>query len=77
MRREFSAGGVVVRRGSDGTWVAAIRPQGKPEGHWVLPKGALGSQMLRKLKVYSGPDHPHSAQQPAPLDLSDARYVPA
>jgi large subunit ribosomal protein L13 len=43
----------------------------------MLPKGALGSQMLRKLKVYSGPDHPHSAQQPAPLDLSDARYVPA
>src|SRR6266508_7045502 len=28
----------------------------------MLPKGALGSQMLRKLKVYSGPDHPHSAQ---------------
>jgi len=43
----------------------------------MLPKGPLGSQMLRKLKVYSGPDHPHSAQQPAPLDLSDARYVPA
>ena len=43
----------------------------------MLPKGALGSQMLRKLKVYSGPDHPHSAQQPATLDLSDARYVPA
>jgi 8-oxo-dGTP pyrophosphatase MutT (NUDIX family) len=41
MRREFSAGGVVVRHGTDGTWLAAIRPQGKPEGHWVLPKGAL------------------------------------
>jgi large subunit ribosomal protein L13 len=43
----------------------------------MLPKGALGSQMLRKLKVYSGPDHPHSAQQPVALDLSDARYEPA
>ena len=43
----------------------------------MLPKGALGSQMLRKLKVYAGPDHPHSAQQPVELDLSDARYEPA
>src|SRR3954463_12863361 len=41
MRREFSAGGVVVRRAEGRDWVAAIRPQGKPAGHWVLPKGAL------------------------------------
>jgi 8-oxo-dGTP pyrophosphatase MutT (NUDIX family) len=41
MRREFSAGGVVVRRADGRDWVAAIRPQGKPAGHWVLPKGAL------------------------------------
>src|SRR4051812_46400 len=41
MRREFSAGGVVVRRDDTGEWIAAIRPQGKPAGHWVLPKGAL------------------------------------
>ncbi len=33
----------------------------------MLPKGALGAQMLRKLKVYSGPTHPHSAQTPRPL----------
>ena len=39
MRREFSAGGVVVRR-LRGEWVlAAIRPAGKPKGLWVLPKG--------------------------------------
>jgi large subunit ribosomal protein L13 len=43
----------------------------------MLPKGPLGSQMLRKLKVYAGPNHPHGAQQPAALDLSDARYEPA
>lgn len=36
----------------------------------MLPKGALGRQMLKKLKVYAGPDHPHEAQQPEPLDLS-------
>jgi 8-oxo-dGTP pyrophosphatase MutT (NUDIX family) len=41
MRREFSAGGVVVRR-LHGRWMcAAIRPQGKPEGVWALPKGLI------------------------------------
>jgi 8-oxo-dGTP pyrophosphatase MutT (NUDIX family) len=43
MRREFSAGGVVVRR-LRGRWVvAAIRPRGKPEGTWALPKGLIGA----------------------------------
>jgi 8-oxo-dGTP pyrophosphatase MutT (NUDIX family) len=42
MRREFSAGGVLVRR-MRGSWrVAAIRPGGKPEGTWALPKGLIG-----------------------------------
>jgi 8-oxo-dGTP pyrophosphatase MutT (NUDIX family) len=41
VRREFSAGGVLVRR-LRGEWVlAAIRPAGKPQGVWVLPKGRL------------------------------------
>ncbi len=35
----------------------------------MLPKGPLGRQMLRKLKVYAGPDHPHKAQQPKPLQV--------
>jgi large subunit ribosomal protein L13 len=39
----------------------------------MLPKGPLGRQMITKLKVYAGPDHPHSAQTPQPLDLSAAR----
>lgn len=39
----------------------------------MLPKGPLGRSMLRKLKVYSGPDHPHAAQQPEPLVLSHAQ----
>jgi large subunit ribosomal protein L13 len=30
----------------------------------MLPKGPLGRKLLKKLKVYSGPDHPHEAQQP-------------
>jgi len=42
MRREFSAGGVVVRR-LRGEWAfAAIRPGGKPPGTWALPKGQIG-----------------------------------
>jgi 8-oxo-dGTP pyrophosphatase MutT (NUDIX family) len=42
MRREFSAGGVVVRR-LRGRWMlAAIRPGGKPVGVWALPKGLVG-----------------------------------
>ncbi len=39
----------------------------------MLPRGPLGSQMLRKLKVYAGPTHPHSAQLPQALDLAGAR----
>lgn len=35
----------------------------------MLPKNKLGRQMLKKLKVYAGPDHPHSAQQPKQLAL--------
>jgi large subunit ribosomal protein L13 len=41
----------------------------------MLPRNRLGRQMLRKLKVYAGPQHPHAAQTPAPLDISHARYV--
>jgi ADP-ribose pyrophosphatase YjhB (NUDIX family) len=41
MPQEFSAGGVLVRRMSGRWWVAAIRPQGKPEGVWALPKGLV------------------------------------
>ncbi|MEM1128821.1 MAG: 50S ribosomal protein L13 [Bacteroidota bacterium] len=35
----------------------------------MMPKGPLGRQMLKKLKVYAGPDHPHAAQQPETLSL--------
>ncbi len=35
----------------------------------MLPKGSLGSAMLRKLRVYAGPDHDHVAQQPQKLEL--------
>ena len=35
----------------------------------MLPKGPLGRQMAKKLKVYAGPDHEHTAQQPEKYDL--------
>ena len=35
----------------------------------MLPKGPLGRQMFRKLKIYVGSEHPHAAQQPEPVDL--------
>src|SRR4051812_42411690 len=39
----------------------------------MLPKGPLGRQMLRKLKVYAGPQHPHTAQSPQVLEIPGAR----
>jgi large subunit ribosomal protein L13 len=39
----------------------------------MLPKNRLGRQMLRKLKVYAGPEHPHGAQQPKTLEIPGAR----
>ena len=33
----------------------------------MLPKNTLGRELLTKLKVYAGPDHPHAAQKPQPL----------
>lgn len=35
----------------------------------MLPRGPLGRQMAKKLRVYAGPEHPHEAQQPEPLEL--------
>jgi len=34
----------------------------------MLPKGPLGRRMIKKLKLYAGPAHPHAAQQPQPLE---------
>lgn len=55
---------------------------GKPEEvvrravRGMLPKTTLGRQQLSKLKIYAGPDHPHSAQNPVPLDLPAASRRP-
>jgi 8-oxo-dGTP pyrophosphatase MutT (NUDIX family) len=73
--REFSAGGVVVRR-LRGRWMlAAIRPNGKPPGTWALPKGLIDrgegadATAVREVAEETGVD--------AELDrkLGDVRYV--
>ena len=37
----------------------------------MLPKNSLGRQLLKKLKIYAGGEHPHEAQRPAPLPWED------
>jgi large subunit ribosomal protein L13 len=39
----------------------------------MLPKGPLGRQQIKKLKVYAGPNHPHSAQNPSVLEFAAAK----
>jgi 8-oxo-dGTP pyrophosphatase MutT (NUDIX family) len=75
VRREFSAGGVLVRR-LKGRWVcAAIRPAGKPEGVWALPKGLVGAgervdeTALREVEEETG------AHGRLVAKLGDVRYV--
>jgi large subunit ribosomal protein L13 len=36
----------------------------------MLPHNRQGRQMLKKLRIYSGPEHPHQAQSPQPVELS-------
>ena len=38
----------------------------------MLPKNSLGRKMIKKLKLYAGPEHPHHAQQPESLDIRKA-----
>ena len=45
----------------------AGRREGR-RGH--APHNTLGRQMLTKLKVYAGPEHPHAAQQPVPFEIT-------
>jgi large subunit ribosomal protein L13 len=36
----------------------------------MLPHNRLGRKLVRKLKVYGGPEHPHQAQKPEPLEIN-------
>ena len=65
-------GGLKQERYSD---LLATRPEEvvRRAVRGMLPRTRLGRQQLLKLKVYAGPDHPHEAQQPSPLELPAAR----
>ena len=41
----------------------------------MLPKNTLGRQMLRKLKVYAGAEHPHQAQGPVPFEIKQVEQA--
>ena len=75
MRREFSAGGVLVRRMRGRWYVAAIRPGGKPPGIWALPKGGIGpgedpgATAVREVEEETG------ARGRLDRKLGDVRYV--
>ncbi|MDQ6928105.1 MAG: 50S ribosomal protein L13 [Actinomycetota bacterium] len=40
----------------------------------MLPKGPLGRSMIKKLKIYAGPTHPHAAQHPEAREIAHARH---
>jgi 8-oxo-dGTP pyrophosphatase MutT (NUDIX family) len=75
VEREFSAGGVVVRVVRGRTMVAAIRPQGKAEGVWALPKGNVDAgespaeTALREVREETG------VEARLVEKLGDVRYV--
>ena len=75
MRQEFSAGVVLVRRMRGRWWFAAVRPQGKREGIWALPKGLVDQgESPAETALREGFEETGVAGQ---LDskLGDVRYV--
>jgi 8-oxo-dGTP pyrophosphatase MutT (NUDIX family) len=75
VRREFSAGGVLVRR-LKGDWVmAAIRPAGKEPGVWALPKGIIGDGEKPELTALREVEEETGVEGRLVEKLGDIRYV--
>src|SRR2546428_13252291 len=75
MRREFSAGGVVVRNLRGRPVLAAIRPAGKPEGLWALPKGLIAPGERAELTALREVAEETGVEATTVEKLGDVRYV--
>jgi 8-oxo-dGTP pyrophosphatase MutT (NUDIX family) len=75
VEREFSAGGVLVRRLRSREVLAAIRPQGKPAGVWALPKGLIGSGESAEAAALREVLEETGVQGRSLGKLGDVRYV--
>jgi 8-oxo-dGTP pyrophosphatase MutT (NUDIX family) len=75
MPREFSAGGVLVRRFRGKWWVAAIRPGGRPDGVWALPKGNIGRDEDPEATAVREVAEETGIEADSDGKLGDVRYV--
>jgi len=73
--REFSAGAVIVRRLRGRWWLAAIRPGGKPEGTWALPKGNLGRGESPELTALREVTEETGLEGVSEGKLGDVKYI--
>jgi 8-oxo-dGTP pyrophosphatase MutT (NUDIX family) len=74
MRREFSAGAVLVRRLRGETVVAAIRPAGKAAGTWALPKGLIDPGETGEATALREAEEETGARGRSLGKLGDVRY---
>jgi 8-oxo-dGTP pyrophosphatase MutT (NUDIX family) len=75
MDREFSAGGVLVRRFRGRWWLAAIRPGGRPEGIWALPKGNVDLEESAEATAVREVAEETGVESVSAGKLGDVRYV--
>jgi 8-oxo-dGTP pyrophosphatase MutT (NUDIX family) len=75
MKREFSAGAVLVRSMAGRQWLAAVRPGGKPEGVWALPKGLIDEgERAQETALREAAEETGLEGEPV-AKLGDVRYV--
>jgi 8-oxo-dGTP pyrophosphatase MutT (NUDIX family) len=75
VRREFSAGGVLVRPLRGRLVMAAIRPAGRPEGLWALPKGIIGHGENPEVTALREVEEETGVEARLVQKLGDVRYV--
>jgi 8-oxo-dGTP pyrophosphatase MutT (NUDIX family) len=75
VKREFSAGGVLVNVVDGRPVLAAIRPEGKPEGLWALPKGRIGRGEKPEATAVREVEEETGARGELVRKLGDVRYV--